>query len=151
MIFEIRRALPEEADALTAVALAAKRYWGYPEHWIEIWKPLLTFKPEDIQNALIVVAVVGGEIAGFYRLFFRELYAILEDFWVKPDFIGRGVGRALFQDASRRGQEAGAAILEVEADPHAQGFYEKMGMRQVGERPSNVDGQRNLPVLEMGL
>jgi ribosomal protein S18 acetylase RimI-like enzyme len=150
-MIEIRRALPTEAETLTAIALAAKRYWGYPEHWIEIWRPLLTFKPEDIQNAMIVVAVVGSEIAGFYRLFFRERRAILEDLWVRPDFIGRGIGQALFQDASQRGREAGAAVLEVEADPHAQEFYEKMGMRQVGERPSNVDGQRNLPVLEMQL
>ncbi|MCL4530843.1 MAG: hypothetical protein M1485_06230 [Chloroflexi bacterium] len=39
MNIEIRRALPEEADALTEIAIAAKRHWGYPERWIEIWMP----------------------------------------------------------------------------------------------------------------
>ena len=37
-----RRAIPK---ALTQIALAAKRHWGYPERWIEIWSSQLTFSP----------------------------------------------------------------------------------------------------------
>jgi hypothetical protein len=42
--------------------------------------------------------------------------------------------------------------LQLEADPNAIGFYEKMGMWKIGERQSEVDGQlRILPIMEMAL
>jgi ribosomal protein S18 acetylase RimI-like enzyme len=150
-MIEIRRAAPEEAGVLTEVAFSAKRHRGYPEHWMEVWTPLLTFKPEDIRTADVFAAVNQGKIAGFYRLLFRERRAVLEDLWVKPEFMGQGIGRALFEHAVSNCRKANAGILEVEADPHAQDFYEKMGMHRVGERQSEVDGQRSLPLMEMEL
>lgn len=150
-MIEIRRARPEEANILTEIALSAKRHWNYPEGWMEIWAPVLTFKPQDVEEADIFAAISQGEIVGFYRLVFRASRAVLEDLWIKPLFIGRGVGRMLFEHVVTRCRLAGAEILAVESDPHAQGFYEKMGMCKVGERPSDVDGQRNLPILEMKL
>jgi hypothetical protein len=39
---EIRRAEGPEASELTAVAFAAKRHWGYPEAWIDLWADELT-------------------------------------------------------------------------------------------------------------
>jgi hypothetical protein len=42
--------------------------------------------------------------------------------------------------------------LQLEADPNAVGFYERMGMYKIGERHSEVDGQpRILPIMEMRL
>ena len=32
---QLRRAEPNDAPALTAIAFAAKRHWGYPEAWIQ--------------------------------------------------------------------------------------------------------------------
>ena len=46
MNIHIRRVLPEEADALTRIALSTKAHWGYPDPWMEMWKPRLTFTPE---------------------------------------------------------------------------------------------------------
>ena len=97
----------------------------------------------------VFAAVVDDKLDRFYRLIFCKPRVILEDLWVKPDFIGKGIGRALFEHALARCCSVGVEILEVEADLHAQGFYEKMGMHKVGEHPSDVDGQRSLPVLEM--
>lgn len=155
----IRRVKPEEADTLTQIALAAKRYWDYPDAWIQKWTPLLTFTPKKIEEADVFVAVMPStalrpgddKLAGFYRLFLRRPRATLEDLWVKPEFIGKGIGRALFDHASMHCRSAGVEYLAVEADPHAQGFYEKMGMRKIGEHPSDVDDQRALPILEMRL
>ena len=43
-------------------------------------------------------------------------------------------------------------VLEIESDPNAQGFYERMGAKKIGEHRGEVDGQpRILPVLEMVL
>ncbi len=151
MAIKIRRAHYEETSTLSEIALAAKRHWDYPEEWIQKWAPLLTFTPQQIKDADVFAAVVDSELVGFYRLFTRKPRATLEDLWIRPDFIGKGIGHVLFEHAVTRCHVAGVDILEVEADPHAQGFYEKMGMHKVGEHPSDVDGQRNLPMMELKL
>ena len=62
--------------------------------------------------------------------------------------MGTGVGRALFDHAMKTAAAAGAAAVKIEADPHAEGFYERMGARRIGEEVYELDGQRRvLPLL----
>ena len=42
---KIIRVEPDAAETLTQIAVAAKRYWRYPEHWIDEWRSLLTITP----------------------------------------------------------------------------------------------------------
>jgi hypothetical protein len=41
MLVTVRPAAPSKAEVLTALALAGKRHWGYPERWLEAWRELL--------------------------------------------------------------------------------------------------------------
>ena len=50
MKYDVTQATPEQAESLTQIAFAAKRYWGYPERWIELWSPILTVSPEFIEQ-----------------------------------------------------------------------------------------------------
>lgn len=151
-MISIRRATPEEADSLTHVALAAKRHWGYPEHWMEIWLPQLTFDAAYFEANESWAAEMDGRPVGFYTLLEKEGAAWLENLWVMPEYIGMGVGRTLFLHAVDLARRRGYRTLQLEADPNAAGFYEKMGMHRTGERYSEVDGQpRVLPVMEMEL
>ncbi len=147
----VRRARPEDAPVLTDIALAAKRHWGYPESWIQKWIPQLTITARDIQDAEVYCAVGEDRPIGFYRLIQRPPLGILEDLWVSPVNMGAGVGRALFEHAVAQCGAARLEVLQLEADPHAQGFYEKMGMHKVGEHPVDLIEARNLPIMEMQL
>ncbi|HTO03326.1 MAG TPA: hypothetical protein VL069_06475, partial [Opitutus sp.] len=62
--FRIDRAKPSDAAALTALAFAAKRHWGYPESWIQAWTEQLTITPEFIGAHPTVVALREGEPLG---------------------------------------------------------------------------------------
>jgi ribosomal protein S18 acetylase RimI-like enzyme len=151
MNVHIRRALPEEAETLTQIALSAKGYWGYPAHWIEIWMPQLTFSPDYFQENETWVAEVDYLI-GFYTLQERDGNAWIENLWVLPEYIGQGVGKQLFLHAAELARQRGYKILQLEADPNAAGFYEKMGMHKIGERHSEIEGQpRILPIMQINL
>ena len=151
-MISIRRALPREADLLTQIALSAKDQWGYPERWMEIWMPQLTFSPEYFEENESWAAVLDNKPIAFYTLQEKHGNAWIEDLWVLPEYIGQGVGRQLFLDAKSRACHKGYKTLQLEADPNAIGFYEKMGMHKIGERYSEVDGQlRILPIMEMDL
>jgi ribosomal protein S18 acetylase RimI-like enzyme len=150
MTLQIQRVIPEEATALSKIAFAAKAYWGYPERWMEIWRPQLLFSPQYFEENESWVAEANDRPAGFCTLQEKEGNAWLENLWVSPEFIGKGVGKRLFLHAVEESRQRGYRILRLEADPHAVGFYEKMGMRKIGERDSEIEGQpRILPIMEM--
>lgn len=146
----IRRSSPEEAETLTTIALEAKRYWGYPEHWIKHWESDLTISPDFIRDNQVYVAEADGEIRGFYALCVSGDKAELEHMWVTPACIGTGVGKELFLDAMERAAALDVRDVELSADPNAAGFYERMGAKQIGEVDSAIDGQiRKLPRLKI--
>ena len=142
--------MPAEADTLTAIAHAAKRHWGYPEKWIDNWRPDLTITPDLIANSEVFVAVIGGRIAGCCALMMSDSLAELEHMWIDPQHMGKGVGRALFEHARTRAGELGISTLELSADPNAEGFYERMGATRIGEVRADMDGQhRVLPRMKV--
>lgn len=152
MILQIRPVDPGEAELLSQIAFAAKSHWGYPERWLEIWKPQLTFTPEYFRTGESWVAVADESPIAFYVLREKDQIAWLEDLWVLPAHMGKGVGKHLFVHAKKRSRELSCKILQLEADSNAVGFYEKMGMKKIGERQSEVDGQpRVLPIMEIDL
>ena len=151
-MISIRRAIPEEAVTLSQIAFSAKAYWGYPKRWLEIWKPQLTLSPEYLEENENWVTVDDDKPIGFYTLQEKGSNAWLENLWVSPEFIGKGVGKMLFFHAVELSRQHGYKTLQLEADPNAFGFYEKMGMHKIGERQSEVEGQpRILPIMEMEL
>jgi GNAT superfamily N-acetyltransferase len=153
MDIEIRRAQPIEAEILSAIAHAAKRHWNYPEDWIAQWKLDLTITPEFISQNEVFVALVDGEIAGCCALVLTDSLAEIEHMWMRPEHMGTGIGRALFEHSKRRAKERGARVLELSADPNAEGFYARMGAKRIGDFPAGMIGEehRVLPRMRMNL
>jgi GNAT superfamily N-acetyltransferase len=144
----IARAKPEDAATLTAIAFAAKRHWGYPERWIEIWREELTVSPEFIASNETHAAIVDCRAVGFYALVRKGDKLELLRLWVLPDAMGRGIGRSLFMHCVECARELGGHAIEIESDPNAEGFYQRMGARRVGVSVSALDDQRReLPIL----
>lgn len=146
----IRPASTDEASHLTTIALEAKRYWGYPEHWIKHWESDLTISPDFIRDNHVYVVEENDEIQGFYALCVAGNKAELEHMWVTPARIGSGIGKELFLDAMERAAALNVRAVEISSDPNAAGFYKRMGATQIGEIDASLDGQpRKLPRLKI--
>ena len=144
---QITRARPEDADALTEIAFAAKRHWGYPERWIQLWRDVLTVTPEFVAANPTFSAIEDDRIVGFSSLTTKPR-PDLTHLWVMPSAMGRGFGRALFASAIAEAKALGFSAFEVEADPNAELFYVHMGAIRIGTNVSEVDGvRRELPLL----
>jgi GNAT superfamily N-acetyltransferase len=145
---QIVRAKPQDADALTEIAHAAKRNWGYPERWIESWRDTLTIRAEFLAANVAWCATEDARPVGFYLLTSERDGLHLDHLWILPDAMGRGIGRALFEHAVEEARILGHRLLQIEADPNAEGFYARMGARRVGETITEIEGQRReLPLL----
>src|SRR5688572_10653804 len=119
MSVALRTATPADAAVLTELAHAAKRHWGYPEHWVELWCAALTITPDFIRRHPVYLAAAGGTPVGFYALIHGP-GCTLEHLWVLPEWMGQGIGRLLFEHALHTAAALGATQLDLEADPHAE-------------------------------
>lgn len=153
MLMTIRPAAPSEAEALTALMLAGKRHWGYPEAWLEAWRGLLLITPEYVAaNSVWCAEDSTGRVAGFYALERDGGQYRLESLFLETSLIGCGLGRRLFEHAVRTAAALGATELLIEADPNAEGFYLRMGALRVGETVSRLTGtERIVPQLRYAL
>ena len=144
--------MPDDAGVLTRIAFAAKRYWGYPERWIEHWSESLTITPEFVSENEVYVVFSGGNPFGFYALTGTGRELELEHLWVSPAWIGSGAGRLLFEHAMDSAASRGASSVKIEADPNAEGFYLRMGAKRTGENIYEIEGHRRvLPLMAVEL
>lgn len=146
MAFSIRRAEPGDAGELTVIAHAAKQHWNYLAELIALWKEDLTVRPDFIRDHPIFCALDGAVIVGFYAVSRADATFELEHMWVRPERLGTGIGAQLFRHAVATVRSLGGTQLAIASDPHAEGFYLRMGARRIGRVPSKPAG-RWLPLL----
>jgi GNAT superfamily N-acetyltransferase len=142
----IRRAQRADEPRLREIAAAAKGHWGYGADRVREWAARL----DPVSGGESWVATLEGDaVVAWLALVVGPSVCILEDLWVEPAFIGRGIGSALFRFAADRARELGASRLQWEAEPNATGFYEKLGGVQVGETLGSWG--RPVPVMQYDL
>jgi GNAT superfamily N-acetyltransferase len=149
----LRRAGEEDCERLSAIAFTAKAHWGYDAAFMEACRAELTFDAGRVKAEHIVIAERGGAPAGFYSLLPGEAPGCgeVEDMFVLPAHMGKGIGRALMEDLIRAARTRGMTRLEVDADPHARAFYERMGFTGFTASPSASIPGRELPRLYRAL
>lgn len=170
-----------DAPILSRIAQAAKASWGYSAETLERWLPELTVSAAfvEVHRTLVMEAplrertlfrdaaggdsspdrggflVGGASLLGFSVLVPTDEADVIEldHFWIVPERQRSGLGRLLFEKTLDSARASGASRLRVVADPHAEGFYERMGCHRIAEIPAFVEGveDRVLPVLERPL
>ena len=133
VVVVIRAGTEGDVPRLRQIAVDAKAHWGYDRRQVEDWALGGDFDPESMQARKVYVAEFDGAPVGWASLVPRGEVGWLEDLWIDPPWIGRGVGRLLFEHVAGRARELGASRLEWEAEPNAHGFYERMGATYLRE------------------
>lgn len=136
----LRAAVPADAATLARILGDWVRETG--------WMPVLHTREEDVEflrhligTAEVTVAETG-EPLGFLALDGDAVQAL----YLAPQARGRGIGRALLENA-----KAGRSRLWLwafEANGRALAFYEREGFR-VAERTDGSGNQENLPDLRL--
>jgi GrpB-like predicted nucleotidyltransferase (UPF0157 family)/GNAT superfamily N-acetyltransferase len=147
----LRRAAPEECDALSVLAVRSKAHWGYDEDFLAACRAELTVDPALVERLRVTVADESGQIAGFSALAGAPPVGELLFLFVEPAKIGAGIGRVLWEDCVATAARVGLSEIRIESDPFAEGFYAAMGATRVGDVPSQSIPDRNLPVLRFDM
>lgn len=151
MEITIRRARPGEAAALQELLHRSKAHWGYDEDFMAVARRVLKVSESRIIEDWVFVAEAGGIMAGFASLAARRDHAWLEDLFIEPQFIGQGVGRALWEHVCAHARQQGFVLMRWESDPNARPFYEHLGARVIGPTPSHIVPGLMIPLMEIDL
>ena len=128
------------------IAFNSKAYWGYDAAFMESCRQELTVTDEMAKGDFCYVIEERKKLAGFYFLSELQRDGLeMELFFIEPAFIGKGLGGKLFKHAVALAKAKNFKYLEIQADPFAQPFYEKMGAKVVGYTPSLSIQGRMLP------
>src|SRR5262249_18681034 len=106
-LMEIRPFRAGGEGRLGEVARASKAHWGYDADVVGAWAVALDYSGRDVH-----VAEADGAIAGYATLAVEGERAELDELWVEPASMGRGVGELLFRFAAARAAACGADRLE---------------------------------------
>ncbi|WP_298859589.1 GNAT family N-acetyltransferase [uncultured Gimesia sp.] len=145
----IRRAMPQDSTAISSLGIRSKAVWNYSPQMMATFRKELTLSSEEILNRIVYVSTIDDKIIGYYSLREIDSEAIeLEHLFVDPDHLKRGYGSRLFQHAIEVVTSSGFTRLIIQSDPHAAGFYEKLGVPLLKTIPSSIPG-RSIPYYEM--
>lgn len=152
MELSIRRAESSDAAFLTSISVGAKRYWNYPEGYLEIWHDGVTITETYIEKNIVFVAKRKTTIIGYCSTVHlkedewrgeTKLKAgyWLEHIFVRPAYIKSGVGSKLFEVLIHYCETNDIRLLNILGDSNASGFYHKMGAKYICNLPSNIEGR----------
>ncbi|RVT85888.1 N-acetyltransferase [Rhodobacteraceae bacterium CCMM004] len=147
----MRAARPEECAALTDLCLRSKAHCGYDAAFMDACRAELAVTPAILAAGPVQVIEAEGRPVAMAQVVVTGRRAGLHKMFVDPAHMGRGHGRALVDWARATARAAGAVEMDIEADPCAAPFYERMGARVVGDVPSGSIPGRRLPLLVLDL
>jgi GNAT superfamily N-acetyltransferase len=129
----VRDARPGESQALEALQWRASLHNPGDRAALMAHPDAIELPQWQIDDGLVRVVERVGAVAGFAVLLAPVCaVCVLDGLFVEPEVMRSGLGRVLVEDAVRIARQRGAASIEVIANPHAGGFYERLGFSGVG-------------------
>ena len=118
----------DEAELLNEMTLDGVRHWGHHETHPDAVAGLAASLPDAEGYAAMTVRVLddGEGALGFYSLVDRGDHVELPQMFLRPDLIGAGYGRMLWNDAVTQAAASADRML-IMSDPRSIGFYQAMG------------------------
>lgn len=107
----------------------------------------LILGPEGLAEGRTHVAEEDGSVAGFATWAETAGTIELEDLFVDPGYIRRGIATALVSCITEILRARGAKRLEVTANPHALEFYRAVGFTDCGVAETDFGAARRMALM----
>ncbi|MCV9930212.1 GNAT family N-acetyltransferase [Flavobacterium sp. LS1R49] len=147
----IEKANITDHEILTEITKKSKAYWGYSAEQILQWDKNLTITQEYIKDNYVFKLLSEDLTIGYYSYFIEEKQnVILDNLFVRPEYIGKGFGKYLMDDFLNRIRESKFEKITLDSEPNAEAFYSKVGFVKVGEFETSIKN-RFMPIMEMKL
>lgn len=138
-----------DIDFLNEIAIRSKAWWGYEDHLMKQFAANAVLSTQMAEGTTIIKGCMEDKIIGWYKFVPNEEGVELTDFWMSPEYIGKGFGGKMFQNLKEKVKQYGSHSIVFDADPNAAPFYEHMGCRIIGQTLS--EWNRFIPKMRIDL
>lgn len=137
------KAEDKDDELLTSTAVNSKKYWGYPDEQMDLWKTDdLQVTKEYIKKNQVYKVYDQSNFIGFYGIFKKENDTWeIDHLWLTTDNIRKGYGTIIFKHILTELFKKDAKKAILIAEPNAKVFYDKMGGKVIGEFQSKISGR----------
>ncbi|MEM1406764.1 MAG: GNAT family N-acetyltransferase, partial [Bacteroidota bacterium] len=106
----------------------SKAYWGYAKEQLDEWHDDLLISEKYIENNEVFLTKKNDRIICCY--YFKIIYystVKLDNIFIQPKYIGKGLGTILMEDFLYRMKESQITVVTLDSEPNANQFYQKFG------------------------
>lgn len=133
----IRMADTADIKCLNSIMEQSKGYWGYDDDFMKKFMGRFGLNAGYISQKNTFVAASNNVDLGWYSFSRLEDGQLeLDNFFLHPDYIGKRLGKMMWDQCIMSARNYTVPSFILWSDPHAEGFYEKMGCIKIGERQS---------------
>lgn|SRR3990167_9608017 len=149
MKITIRDAAIDNLNQINNILRLSKAYWGYDTAFMERFMGGFGITHAYIAQHIVKLFYANDDLAGFFNFGFNvDGLFELDNFFLHPDYIGKGMGRLLWHACCQEAKKQGKNEFIIWSDPNAEKFYVKMGCEKIGVRQSPTMPNRYPPILK---
>lgn len=148
-MLEFKTSKEIDIDELNIIAIASEGYWSHSRKMMDIFKKEYELTEAYFRNSKIFNMILDGEIIGFYAVNLSQNIPELDYFYLKPEYIGKGYGRKLWNGVIKFCKEYDIKEFVFNAGPEVKNFYLKMGAKPIETLTSKLDIHRKIYKFKM--
>lgn len=146
---KIEKAQNIDSNDLTELTIRSKSHWGYSAEQINKWKDDLTIYSEYIDQNEVYKLLNEDQLIGYYSyLRIEDKIVKLDNIFLEPDFIGKGLGKVMMNHFIKKVKEKGYETITLDAEPNTEKFYQNLGFKVIGRLESSIPN-RFLPIMKL--
>lgn len=133
----ITNATENDIEAINQLLRISKAHWGYDEEFLDRFMENFSINVERLKKTTTRLFYVDDKLAGLFGFIINEDDLLeLDNFFLHPDYLGKGFGYKLWHACCDTAKELGKNEFIIWSDPNAENFYLKMGCEKIGVRKS---------------
>lgn len=145
----IEKAISTDHGTLTEITKKSKAFWGYSEEQIQIWSEFLTVSSGYINSNPVYKLTVEDKIVAYYSFLNEDEKTVkLDNLFVLPEYIGKGLGLLLMEHFLSKIKKTNANKVTLHSEPNAELFYSKLGFVKTGQIKTSIK-DRFMPIMEL--
>lgn len=146
---QVKNAVLSDLEKINTLLRQSKSHWGYDNDFLDRFMEKLGITQAYLQKHSIQLFYINDQLAGFFNFSFNaEGLFELDNFFLHPDYIGKGIGRKLWNACCQEAKKQNQNQFIIWIDPNAEPFYIKMGCQKIGVRQSPMMPNRYPPILK---
>lgn len=130
---EFRKAKNDEIPSLNLLIKESKGHWGYTEEFCQAFIEKWGISSDFFNTGILEALCDGDDIVGIIGMIPTEEYPILDYFFIKPAYIGRGLGKKMWEHVIKIAAEQNWKTFRFISDPNSEAIYKHFGAQTIGK------------------